>query len=363
MKIMHYIESSNVSFRVPWIDLMKELEREGVEQALLCRPGGNMEEVAMAHNIKTYTWKPAITNFPPANLEYLRLIRQIAPDIVHTRLSSAANIAGFWGKWLKIPTISMLDGPYKKKYYRNADHFTACSQWVKDSMVAQGTASDIIDVIYNSIEVEKYRRGKIEQDKAKQEFRQQHGIHADEKVFIGAGSFAPVKGFDILIKAFDKLLRTNENTLNAKLVIVGDGPLRDTYAQLIRDFEIEDRVILSSGYAKDIRPWLWGADYFVLPSRSEPFGIIVLEAMASGLCVIATQSGGPSEIITDGLNGFLVPAEDTSAMAAVMKKTLQMGAQAEENMREEAQKRLACFTNKAQALRQMTVYKKVLANY
>lgn len=101
MKILHYIECSDVTFCVPWVDLLKELTKRGVEQTLLCRPGGNLEKVSREQGIDVVTWKPAVTNFPPFNLRFKSIIKEISPDIIHTRLSSAANIAGYWGKFLR----------------------------------------------------------------------------------------------------------------------------------------------------------------------------------------------------------------------------------------------------------------------
>ena len=108
---------------------------------------------------------------------------------------------------------------------------------------------------------------------------------------------------------------------------------------------------------------MWGADFFVLPSRGEPFGIVVLEAMASGLPVIVTDEGGPVELITDGLDGLVVPTDDAGAMAAAMERLLRMGEDETANMKAAAEARLENFTSAALAARQMEIYERVLAEY
>lgn len=78
---------------------------------------------------------------------------------------------------------------------------------------------------------------------------------------------------------------------------------------------IEDRVIMP-GFIEDIRPYMWASDIFVLPSKKpEPFGVVLIEAMASGLASIATRSGGPMDIIEDGVNGYLVEIDSYNAIS------------------------------------------------
>lgn len=360
MKILHHIESADVSFRVPWVDLMRELGRGGVEQALLCRAGGNMERAARAGGIETRTWRPAMTNFPPLNPQYPFILRRVAPDLVHTRLSSAANIAGFWGRALGVPVIAALDGAYKAKYYRRADHYTACSQWAKEAAVSGwGVDPRRVDVVYNSIDAAKYRRGPAAME-AREKFRAERGVRPGERVFAGAGAFVPEKGFGLLIRAFARLAR---RAGDVRLLIAGDGPLRGEYAGAIRALGLGERALLSDGYASDIRPWLWGADFFVLPSRCEPFGIILLEAMAAGLPAIVTDGGGPAEVLSDGRNGLVTPAGDEEAMAGAMERLLHMEEGQRAALTAAAESRLGDFTGAALAARQAKIYERVLDAY
>jgi glycosyltransferase involved in cell wall biosynthesis len=350
---MHYVESDSLSFRTSFVDLMKALERMGVSQVLLCGPGGDMEQEAVSRGIKIRTWRPAVSNMPLLCPQYAAIAKDIAPDIVHTRLSDAAAMAGFWNRLLKIPTIATLDKTAKAKYYRRADHYMACSAWIKDYMAHQGLDPEKIDVVYNSIDAEKYARD----DEVRKKFREGLRISPDEKIFAAAGIFRRNKGFDFLIRAFAEFARSR---CDVRLLLAGDGEERKIYSGLVESLDVRDRVIISDGYVPDIRPWLWGADFFVLPSRGEPFGIILLEALASGLPVIATDEGGPREIITHEANGLLTPVDDVPSMIRTMERMITASASEISVMTALGRECLSDFTSKALAGKCLAIYKKVL---
>jgi hypothetical protein len=154
LKVLHYTHSSDVSFRYAWADLMKELDKMGVEQVFMCRSRGNMASILTNQGIPVVTYEPLVTNFPPLDFAYRKVVGPLKPDIVHTRGSSTAAIASFWGRFLGIPTIAMLDGTsYKKKYYYRANYMTACSEAAKANMVRQGIRPENIEVTFNYIDV------------------------------------------------------------------------------------------------------------------------------------------------------------------------------------------------------------------
>lgn len=335
---------------------MIEMSRRGVEQTLLCGPGGDMERVARERGIETHTWRPVAANLPILNPQYAAIVRAIAPDLVHTRLSSAAAMAGFWNRRLGVPTIATLDKAAKGKYYRRADHYLSCSAWVKRRMIEEGLPAEKIDVVYNAIDAERYERNEREGRK----FRDAMGVAPGETIFLAAGAFRENKGFDFLIRSFAVFAA---NARGAKLFLAGDGELRGALLGLIASLGLEGRVVVSAGYVQDIRPWLWGADCFVLPSRAEPFGIIVLEAMAAGLPVIVTDDGGPPEFVTDGVSGLLVPADDEPALVRAMSRLSAMDAEEVGRMIEAARVGLADFSSARVAGRHVEIYERVLSSW
>ena len=135
-------------------------------------------------------------------------------------------------------------------------------------------------------------------------------------VIIGMGRLSPEKGFNTLITAMSLL-----QDQDAQLVIYGDGPERERLVALINTLGLTGRVSLP-GYIGD--PWQVYAQgrCFALSSDNEAFGNVVVEALASGLPVVATASGGPVEILDHGRYGKIVPVRDPEGMAPAIACTL-----------------------------------------
>ncbi len=130
--------------------------------------------------------------------------------------------------------------------------------------------------------------------------------------FVSVGRLVPVKGHDVLLRAFGSAVRAG---LEADLEIVGDGPEHARLEAIVVEQGLVERVRLSGALADDalVRA-LERADAFVLPSRREGFGVALVEALATGLPALATRSGGPDGIMGPG-DGLLVPPDDDAALA------------------------------------------------
>jgi glycosyltransferase involved in cell wall biosynthesis len=124
------------------------------------------------------------------------------------------------------------------------------------------------------------------------------------------------KAVDVLLRAF---VTIGQTARTLRLVLVGDGPLREELEQLTRNLGLQDRVtFLGWRGRREVIRLLRDCDLFVLPSRSEPFGIVVAEALASQKAVVASAVGGIPEIIEDGISGVLVTPDDPIALAAAV---------------------------------------------
>jgi sugar transferase (PEP-CTERM/EpsH1 system associated) len=125
-----------------------------------------------------------------------------------------------------------------------------------------------------------------------------------------------------LVRAFLSLMEQRPDFLGrARLVLIGDGPLR-AEAQAMLDAAGLDRVAWLPGERSDIAEILRGLDIFVLPSKAEGISNTLLEAMATGLPVVATKVGGNPELVVDGVTGRLVPKENPEALAAALRDYL-----------------------------------------
>ncbi|MCX2897816.1 glycosyltransferase [Pseudomonas mandelii] len=133
--------------------------------------------------------------------------------------------------------------------------------------------------------------------------------------FINIALLSDKKAVDNLIIAFSKLLLKSENII---LKIGGDGPALSKLKCLTNDLAISDKVIfLGSLTREQVLAEVANADAFVLPSRYETFGVVVIEALALGKPVVATRCGGPESIIREG-DGLLVPVDDIESLADAM---------------------------------------------
>lgn len=129
------------------------------------------------------------------------------------------------------------------------------------------------------------------------------------------------KGLDILLKAFSRM----KKDFPAKLLVVGEGELKIFYQKQARSLGIQDKVVFVGKVGNDELPQFYSlANFFVLPSRdrSESFGLVILEAMASGLPVIASNLPGVRTLIDDGQDGLLVEPKDAIALAKALENFL-----------------------------------------
>jgi glycosyltransferase involved in cell wall biosynthesis len=139
------------------------------------------------------------------------------------------------------------------------------------------------------------------------------------QVVLAAGRLIPAKGFDILLVSFDKLVKSG---FDLNLVILGQGPEYPRLKNLAHSLGINARVFMP-GFQENPYPFFKNAEMFVLSSRYEAFGMVVVEALALGTCVVATDcQSGPREVLKDGQYGVLVAPDDADALMEGMASLL-----------------------------------------
>lgn len=185
-----------------------------------------------------------------------------------------------------------------------ADAMVAVSQQLANSIIEQFPCfKSKLSVVYNGVELKKFVG-----------VREKAALSGEEVVLVSVASYDLIKGVDILLRAFSKIKPIYPNI---RLSIIGESGNDDEFLQkLSRELGLASSVEWHTDVDhKDIPALLAVADIFVLASRSEAFGIVLLEAGASGLPVIATRVGGVPELIRDGYNGLLVDPVDPDALA------------------------------------------------
>lgn len=265
-----------------------------------------------------------LTALPFIFFKSLFLLKQssnLRPSNSNLILHCQGFLSSFLGWFLSVmtgipfvATVQRLENKnwLKKKVYGRARVCIAASTAIKKYFQEIGCKN--IEVIPSGIDLNKF---KIQNSKSK--IREKLGIR-DEFVIMTVARLEKVKGIQYLIEAF-YILNSKLQVPNSKLIIIGDGSQRNNLVNLVKKLSLEDRVIFLGEVSNPKIPeTLAAADCFVLPSLKEGFGIAILEAMAAGLPVIATNVGGIPDIIKQAIDGILVPPKNPSAIAEAMIK-------------------------------------------
>jgi glycosyltransferase involved in cell wall biosynthesis len=198
--------------------------------------------------------------------------------------------------------------------YSMADKIIAVSKGTKNSLVNHfGMREARVIVIYNPVDLDKIRV--LFSERVDHPWFTEKGV----LIIIAVGRFVNQKGFPHLVKAFSMVVN---KIRMARLVILGEGSERQRLENLVLELGLKDKVNLL-GYQQNPYKFMAKSYLFVLSSLYEGFPNVVLEAMACGVPVIATSCpSGPEEIITDGINGYLVAVGDVDALAGAILKLL-----------------------------------------
>ena len=185
-----------------------------------------------------------------------------------------------------------------------SDAVTAVSQSLKDDTLRLFDINNEIQVISNFIDLEKYKHN---------EFKDcQRGMMAkdDEKIITHISNLRPVKQVHDVISVFNNI----QKEMPAKLMLIGEGPEREKAEKQCAELGITDKVVFF-GRSNEIDKILCFTDLFLLPSLTESFGLAALEAMASGVPVISSNTGGIPEVNMQGVTGFLSDVGDVEDMS------------------------------------------------
>lgn len=155
------------------------------------------------------------------------------------------------------------------------------------------------------------------------EARQSLGISSDSLMFLYVGRLDREKGIFDALNAFQKLHDILKNH-KVRFDIVGSGNLKESIEAAIYKQNLQEFIYLHGSASRtDLRRWYSAADALILPSWVEPFGRVILEAMACSTPILATSTGGPVDLVKDGENGFLFPARDPNALAQKLRSVIE----------------------------------------
>jgi glycosyltransferase involved in cell wall biosynthesis len=322
-----------------YVNLLKDLPHSEVEMTLACwkiHPSHFVSE--LPDYIQVYDLGHSgrfRRELPRLIRETRRLINAERPDIVMA-ISTEVN----WALWLacafarhRPPIIlneqgspsgwlTLLRGTnparaalvtlgYRLLHKRWAARVVCVSEAVRRDLIDTfGSRASHLVTIPNPLDISAVRR-------AANETVADRALEGDAPIIVSAGRFFFQKGYDVLIRAFAMVARESD----ARLVIVGDGPERPALERLIDELDIKERCFLV-GYRDNPFPFVARGTVFALPSRTEGFGYVLVEAMALGVPVVTTDAAGPAEIVDHGQFGEVVPVDDQDALSRALLELL-----------------------------------------
>jgi teichuronic acid biosynthesis glycosyltransferase TuaC len=197
----------------------------------------------------------------------------------------------------------------------NADHVIAVSSSLQRALIKRhGIEAEKLTVIPNGVDVTRFVPTPRDQARAKL------GLHTEGSKLLYVGAIAESKGIAYLLRAIHRLRHTP--AWPVELILVGEGEYDRAARALAVELGIADAVTYTGKRPNDEIPlWISASDALVLPSLSEGFGVVLVEAMACGKPVVATMCGGPEDIVTPQ-TGLLVPPADDAALSEALLEVL-----------------------------------------
>ena len=312
------------------INLINQMPTDNYRHMIICLKGSTQfSERLKRKDVQIIDLKKKDGQDWPSFFTFYRLLREYKVDIVHTRNLAAieyqvpAFLAGVKYRVHGEHGWDTFDPEGNNKKYQCLRRLLSplIQVFIPLSLHLQAYLTDKVKIpehkiirICNGVDTEKFYP-----EKTKHQLVDCPLPFAESNVYIGTvGRMHGVKDQMTLVNAFIFLMQTHtELTGQVYLLLIGDGPLRAQAIELLEKHQLLQYVWLP-GERQDIAEIMRMLDIFILPSQAEGISNTILEAMATGLPVIATSVGGNPELVDENNTGFLVPPENPEAMANVM---------------------------------------------
>tara|TARA_R110002033_G_C3896259_1_gene239464 strand:- start:3377 stop:4462 length:1086 start_codon:yes stop_codon:yes gene_type:complete len=288
-----------------------------------------------------------------------QLIKRFKPDVVHSHMVHANLFARLLRLSISIPKListahSSNEGGHIRMFaYRLTDWLcdfnTNVSQEAVDISVKRGAAAARrIVVMYNGIDTLRFSFNTLSRKIKRREL----GLSSNITLLLAVGRLTEAKDYPNLLEAFRIVLKSREKV---QLAIIGAGEDQDKLSIMAVELGIIDSVHFL-GLRHDVHDWMSAADFFVLSSAWEGFGLVVAEAMSCERLVIATDCGGVKEVIGDA--GILVPAKSSAALARGLLQSLALSSDSVAQRGVFARERIIkCYSLRSQTERWLRLYR------
>lgn len=312
------------------VNLVNNMPRDRYRHAIVCLHGyTDFAKRIRGDDVPVYSLDKKPGKDPGLYVRLGRMLRRLEPDIVHTRNLAALEgqavaamavharrVHGEHGREADAAGNNMKYNLLRRMIRPLVHRYIAVSRDLEQWLAGQiGVEPSRISQIYNGVDSEKFRPRRAEDPAPPLP----PPFAGGQRVVIGSvGRMAVIKDHLTLVRAFTILIRQHpELRETARLLIVGDGPCREACAQLLAEAGLSDCACLA-GERNDVAELMRAMDVFVLPSLSEGISNTILEAMATGLPVVATRVGGNPELVQENVTGRLVSADAPQEMAQAL---------------------------------------------
>jgi len=324
IKVLHVVHSLNIGgMENGVVNLINGSNSDYFYHEICCiRKSGNAES-RLKRPIRIHEMEKRNGNDWRIIPKLAKVIREVKPDIVHTRNWGAADgiIAG---RLAGVPSIIHgehgwnMDDPQglnsRRRLMRKAlsfavSRYVAVSEDIRKWLIeCVGVKDSKVLKILNGVDTEKFQPG------VNPKFREQLGFSKNGLTIGTVGRLDPIKDQRLLLEAFTLVSSSRKDLM---LVIIGDGPERQNLESYRDSLHCRDRIRFL-GERDDVDRVLRVLDIFVLPSKNEGTSNTILEAMATGLPVIATAAGGNPELVSQNRTGLLFPAGDLKGIVEAL---------------------------------------------
>ena len=321
----------------------RQLEADGHEVVVFApedprRPGRRSEPGTVFVRAKELRGYPGyrLAVYPGREVDQ---VKDLGIDVIHIHGVGTVGIKGLWASWqARIPSVSTFHtmiqetlpfySPfginlhvlerglrfYLRVFLRKSNGVVVPSRAILDEILRLSPKASITDVIPTGVDPERFRP-----DVSGRSVRNKWGLNGHD-VVLHLGRISPEKNLGTLIRAFPRVLEANPD---AKLLVVGAGPWLERYYDLVRHMGLVGDVIFT-GFVPDadLPRYYAAADAFAIASKFETQGLVVLEALSSGVPVVGANYRAIPEFVHEGVNGVLFDPDDEEACAAAILKTL-----------------------------------------
>jgi N-acetyl-alpha-D-glucosaminyl L-malate synthase BshA len=287
-------------------------------------------------------------------------------DLIHAHYAVPHAISGIIAKQILRPrdikVVTTLHGtditlvgrapsyfPLTRWAIEQSDAVTAVSGWLKRETELEFKATTPIHVIHNFVDTRRFAPGLSK-------CHREHFARPDEKIILHVSNFRPVKRLQDVIGTFKRIVQN----LPARLLLIGDGPERERAMDLARRLNVMNRTYFL-GKQTQVENYYAIADLLLFPSEHESFGVSALEAMATGVPVVATEGSGLSEVVDHGKTGLLCPVGNIRALTEAAIRILTDETFARELSALARRRAERCFRSDQITQQYVDVYQAVLA--